>query len=372
MSSAPTRVGITGAGGLLGHHARCWFHAHEGYESISAFRSTFGDSTALQEFCAATDVVLHFAGMNRGADTEIEATNLGLAEQLVAAIEAGDARPHLLFASTTHRDRDTAYGRSKRAAAELLRAASERLGFAFTEAILPNVYGEGGLPDYNSAVSTFCDRLANGGQAQVSPDGRTELVHALDVAEFLAARFQAPAPDGIRMEGRALAIPELWERLQQMHESYCAMRIPDLRDALDLGLFNTLRAAMYPAQYPMPLQLHEDPRGSLFESVKSDQGGQVFLSTTRPGITRGNHYHLRKVERFVVVGGKGAIRIRPLFGDTVQEFLVDGTAPVAIDMPTLHTHSIENVGDDDMLTMFWAHEIFDPAAPDTCFEEVLR
>ena len=372
MGGAGKRVGVTGAGGLLGHHARCWLQAHAGYQPRAAFRADFADREALAEFSEGLDALYHFAGMNRGEDAEILAVNVGLAEQLVEALETSGARPHLLFASSTHRDRDSAYGRSKREAARVLREAGARLGFAYTEVVLPNVYGEGGRPDYNSAVSTFCDRLANGGEPQVNPEGSTELVHAQQVAAFFAASLATPAPEGVRMEGRTLSIPELWERLQRMHASYLAMRVPDLRDPLDLGLFNTLRTALYPRHYPVALQLHEDPRGSLFEAVKADQGGQVFLSRTRPGITRGNHYHLHKVERFLVVGGAGTVRIRPLFGDTVQEFRLDGARPAYVDMPTLHTHSIENEGDAEMLTLFWAHEIFDPAAPDTYPEDVLK
>jgi UDP-2-acetamido-2,6-beta-L-arabino-hexul-4-ose reductase len=135
-------------------------------------------------------------------------------------------------------------------------------------------------------------------------------------------------------------------------------------------LFNTYRSYLFPQEYPVGLDLKCDPRGELFEAVRGHSGGQTFMSFTRPGITRGNHYHRRKVERFLVVKGAARIRIRPMFRGVATEFLVSGATPVYIDMPTLHTHNITNVGDDDLLTLFWTNEIFDPSDPDTFAEQV--
>ena len=140
---------------------------------------------------------------------------------------------------------------------------------------------------------------------------------------------------------------------------------------MELDFFNTYRSYLYPDHYPVPLNLRTDARGGLFEAVKSHQGGQTFLSTTHPGVTRGRHYHHHKVERFLVVSGQAEIRIRRLFGDEVRVFKVNGAEPCFIDMPTFHTHEITNVGDTDLLTLFWSHEIFDPSNPDTYSEPVI-
>ena len=156
----------------------------------------------------------------------------------------------------------------------------------------------------------------------------------------------------------------------QSRQYFGALEIPPLQAALDLALFNCLRSAAFPQAYPIPLELRSDARGSLFEAVRSHRAGQTFFSTTHPGVTRGNHFHFGKVERFLVVGGQARISIRRLFDDQVHAFEVRGDQPVYIDMPTLHTHEITNVGDGELLTLFWAHEFFDPQRPDTYFEPV--
>jgi UDP-2-acetamido-2,6-beta-L-arabino-hexul-4-ose reductase len=167
-----------------------------------------------------------------------------------------------------------------------------------------------------------------------------------------------------------MRVSEMLARVRDLAAAYAEGVVADLRDPLDLQLFNTYRSYLFPRHYPVPIERHRDPRGSLFEAVRTRHGGQCFLSTTRPGITRGNHYHLRKIERFLVVRGEARIRVRRLFASDVTEFSVRGDEPAYVDMPTLHTHDITNVGDADLLTLFWAHEIFDPAAPDTIPEPV--
>jgi len=166
-------------------------------------------------------------------------------------------------------------------------------------------------------------------------------------------------------------VPDLWARLQGMHDAYRGAVYPDLSDPFDLALFNSYRAATYPGHWPRPLTLNTDPRGTLFEVVKGGAAGQTFASWTAPGVTRGEHFHLHKVERFLVLQGQATIRIRKVLTDEVWEYPVTGEDPVVVDMPTLHTHSLENTGDAPMLAMFWTHDIFDPANPDTFADKVL-
>ena len=174
----------------------------------------------------------------------------------------------------------------------------------------------------------------------------------------------------VRVQGHRLTVYALLNTLTGMQELYGQHIIPDLREDLRRDLFNTFRSYLYPQHYPVRLTLHTDPRGSLFEAVKSLNGGQSFMSTTHPGITRGNHYHTRKVERFLVTGGEAEIRLRHLFGQEVQTFRVSGDQPSYVDIPTLHTHNITNVGATTLSTLFWTHELFDPANPDTVAELV--
>ena len=172
------------------------------------------------------------------------------------------------------------------------------------------------------------------------------------------------------MHGVSIKVSELLQHLTDMRDRYQAMVIPPIDSALDVRLFNTLRSYLFPAHYPVTISLHSDARGSLFEVVKSNSGGQVFMSTTHSGITRGNHFHTRKAERFLVASGQADIRLRKLFSDEVISFKVRGDAPSYVDIPTFHTHHITNTGQSELVTLFWSSEIFNPADSDTFSEPV--
>jgi len=361
---------ITGIDGFLGWHLRCCLLGQRSIEVIPCDRQSFADDGLLQPLVDKADAIVHLAGMNRGDAQEIDETNRALASRLVDAI-ARRARPlHVVYSSTIHEDRDTPYGRSKRAAGETLEGCLRRTGGQFTWIKLPHVYGECARPFYNSVVSTFCYQLANGEEGSIDRDGDLQLLHAQDVAEIILTHIRERSDARIAPRGEHLTVSQLLDRLSRFATLYDSHLIPDLRDPLDLRLFNTYRSYLFPSHYPVVLDRHADERGELYEAVRELNGGQTFLSWTKPGVTRGNHYHRYKVERFQVVWGRARISIRKLFTDKVHDFEVAGDVPCYIEMPTLHTHNIRNVGDDDLLTLFWANQIFDPSAPDTCAEEV--
>ena len=158
-----------------------------------------------------------------------------------------------------------------------------------------------------------------------------------------------------------------WDALKKVYDRG---EIPDLDSNLRVDLFNTLRSELFPDHYPVKLTLRSDHRGSLFEAVRAHQKGQAFISTTKPGIVRGNHFHLHKVERFCVISGKATIRLRKLFSTDIAVFDVSGEQPSFIDIPTLHTHDITNTGTSDLITLFWSNEFYDPDHPDTWTENV--
>jgi UDP-2-acetamido-2,6-beta-L-arabino-hexul-4-ose reductase len=365
-----TTIATTGMGGFLGWHLRVHCHARPKIKIIEIDRSVFGDPSRFQEIICQTDVVIHLAGLNRGDEQEIERVNIELTRQLIAACKQTNTRPHILLANSTHRDRETAYGRSKRQSADLLAAWALEAGAIFTDLVLPNVYGEGGRPFYNSVVATFCHQLASGEEPKIIQDGQLELVHAQTVAREIVAVIEGRVSGEVRVQGDRLSVSECLQKLQGFDRSYRGHLVPELKADLDLDLFNTYRSYLYPRYYPVTLQLHSDPRGHLFEAVKSLHGGQCFISTTRPGITRGNHYHTRKFERFLVLNGDAVIRIRKLLTRDIVAFKVSGSTPQYIDMPTFCTHEITNTGQSDLTTLFWAHEIFDPQRSDTIREPV--
>jgi UDP-2-acetamido-2,6-beta-L-arabino-hexul-4-ose reductase len=365
-----TTIAMTGAGGFLGWHLRAHCYARPDIKIAEIDRCIFGDPRRLQGIIRQADVVAHLAGMNRGDDQEIERVNIELTRQLVAACKQTNARPQVLLANSTHRDRDTGYGRSKRQSADLLAAWASEAGAIFTDLVLPNVYGEGGRPFYNSVVATFCHQLASGEEPKIIQDGQLELVHAQTVAREVLAAIAGRVAGEVRVLGDRLSVSECLQKLQIFDRSYRGHLIPELKTDVDLDLFNTYRSYLYPGHYPVSLQLHSDARGHLYEAVKSLHGGQCFISTTKPGITRGNHYHTRKFERFLVLNGDAVIRIRKLLTREIVEFKVSGSVPQYIDMPTFCTHDITNTGHSDLTTLFWAHEIFDPQRSDTIREPV--
>jgi UDP-2-acetamido-2,6-beta-L-arabino-hexul-4-ose reductase len=339
------RVVMTGASGFLGWHTR-------------VLARTLPDvSVAAVPDLDGADRVLHLAGVNRG-NVQL---NVDLARALTAGLRRCATPPKVVvYANSVQAGNGTPYGDAKAAAAEELAAATEWSGSTFVDLRLPNLFGEHGRPHYNSVVATFCRVLADGGQPRVDEDRELELLHATDAAALLLGR---PAGAPVRRTVTSLAA-----RLREFATLYRTGELPDLRDRFDVRLFNTYRSHAF-AELPVPVR--GDARGELFEAVRAHSGGQAFVSTTRPGATRGEHFHLAKVERFLVLRGEAEIRLRRLLHDEVVRIRVSGAEPTIVDMPTMWAHSITNVGDDDLLTMFWANDLFDPANPDTYAEAVL-
>lgn len=372
------RIVVTGAAGLLGRHAAIRLHAEnraarfkgeaEPFDLVPVDRAAFADPARLRAALAGAGAVLHFAGINRAPEAEVEHGNPAIATALVSACRDAGVAPHIVYANSTHAGDDTPYGRGKRRAGEILAGA----GGGYTDLVLPHIFGEGARPDYNNVTATFIDRVIRGDMPKVNPDGRVELLHAGAAGRAAIDAARSGTGGRIAPQARPVAVPDLLEKLRGFHAHYTANVFPDLADPFDLALFNSYRAALYPSGFPRPLKLNTDPRGTLFEAVKGGGGGQTFLSWTEPGVTRGNHFHLSKVERFLVLEGEAVIRVRPVLGKDVWEYRVGGDAPAAVDMPTLHTHSIENVGPGRLLTLFWTHDLFDPAAPDTYADPVLE
>lgn len=364
------KIGITGSSGLLGYHLRAFLYSRKEFEVIAANKEIFADEAKMHDFVMQCDVIVHFAGMNRGDDALLYDTNIKLAQSLINAFEQSKVTPFVVFASSTHIARDSAYGRSKKQAGELFQTWADSDGGTFANLILPNVFGEFGRPFYNSVVSTFCYQIAHQEEPVIVNDAEIELIHVQEVAKLVLSVIIGKKHGQIRVSGYQFKVSQLLAQIQGIAKQYQAQLIPDLRGELDLQLFNTYRSYLFPDCYPVSLLLKSDDRGSLFEAVRSLNGGQTFLSSTHPGITRGNHYHLQKVERFLVVGGKATIRLRKLFESKVYEFQVSGDNPQYIDMPTFYTHNITNKANEPLLTVFWAHEIFDPQSPDTYQELV--
>lgn len=359
------KLGITGSSGFIGWHLRCLLLERPGIEVSTANEDEFASDDRLAEFVSSCDAIIHLAGMNRGDEDEVYRVNVELARALVRACRIALSTPRIVFANSIQVDIDNAYGRSKREAWGLLSEWSAKTGSQCVNAVLPNVFGEHGKPFYNSVVATFCFQLANRQEPEIIEDRAIPLIHVRDVVELLLDAAIRGKQRELRPQGTAYRVSELLRLLRHLDSQYRSGIIPDLSEPFKRRLFNVYRSYLYPHFYPVHPKINQDARGVLFESVVSKGGGQAFVSATRPGVFRGNHYHVHKFERFLVVRGRAVIKIRKLLHDDAQEFVLDGNEPGYIDIPTLHTHNITNIGEEELITLFWADEIFDPQAPDT-------
>jgi len=350
-------VVVTGAGGFLGWHVRVLAHATG--IPVRAGRRPAGLDGA--------DRVVHLAGVNRGADDEVRSGNIAAAEELARALRACTTPPKtVVFANSVQAGNGTPYGDGKAAAAQILAEATRWTGSTFRDERLPNIFGEHGRAHYNSVVATFCRVLADGGSPEVRDDRELELIHATDAAAILLGIEPSAPTDWI-------TVRRIEERLRRFAEVYRRGEIPELTSRFDVRLFNTYRSHCFPGHYPVALPRHADDRGALVEAVRvHGGGGQTFCSSTRPGVTRGEHYHLAKVERFAVIAGEAEIALRRMLDDEIVRFRVSGREPVAVDMPTMWVHNITNVGDGELVTLFWANDLHDPDRPDTYPEKVSK
>lgn len=361
-SAAEPRIVVTGASGFLGWHLRINLEA-KGYTNVTAIDRASWDT--LSEL-GPVDVLFHLAGVNRSTtEAESEHENIRLARELAEALKDNPPAA-VVYANSVHSVVDNPYGRGKKSAGSILGEWMGQAGGRLVDVHLPNLFGEHGRPFYNSFVATFIELAVEGKFPQIQ-DREIPLLHAQEAADFLVDSL-AGDESVLRPVGLPASVSNVWSVIARQHELYSAGIMPDLPTKLERQLFNALRAKMFVKRPSIELTQHIDSRGSFVETAKSLGGqGQMSFSTTAQGVTRGNHFHLRKIERFVVVSGQALIKVRKVHG-TESEFVeipVDGAQPTAVDMPTGWAHSITNTGASQLLTQFWINEVYDPSDPDT-------
>ena len=367
------KIGITGQDGFVGRHLFNYLGLQPDIERVHFEKSFFENKAILEGFVASCDVIVHLAAMNRHEDPQvIYDANVALVSKLVAACEAKNVKPHVLFSSSTQEDKDNHYGRSKAKGGQILSDWSERSGAKVTSLIIPNVFGPFGRPFYNSVVATFCHQLANGETPTINMDGNLQLIYVNELVEAIYVAILESRTGKLSVSHtKEIKVSELLALLVSYKTDYFENGVfPNLDHAFEKALFNTFRCYVPENHYPFFLKKHTDARGSFVEIARANTSGQFSFSTTHPGITRGNHFHTRKAERFAVIKGKALIQLRKVDSDQVINYYLDGKNPSFVDMPIWYTHNIKNIGTEELLTLFWINEPYNAYDPDTYFVNV--
>lgn len=360
---------ITGASGFIGSNLVQVLSKRRDLEVITCHRDS--PPEVLTQGAKQADVVIHLAGVNRPMHPdEFQEGNVDYTVLLCERLRQSGKRPLFILSSSIQASQESPYGKSKRAAEVVI---EEWVAGGAGRAVifrLKNVFGKWCRPDYNSVVATFCHRVASNLPIQISDENRElELVYIDDVVAALIACIDLPQNPGIEWHEvspvRKVSLRELAQMIRLFRESRDSLLMPDFSDAFVRKLYATYLSYLPPDDFSYGLQKRADNRGVLAEVLKSSHIGQIFISRTNPGISRGNHYHNTKAEKFIVVEGTAIVRFRSLFDSQVIEYCVHGMDFRVIDIPPGYTHSIENIGSSELVTIFWASEIYDNQAPDT-------
>jgi len=334
------------------------------------------DPLSLAERVNVADVIFHLAGVNRPKNIkEFQIGNVDLTRQILSILEGSNRVTPIILTSSTQAALDNPYGKSKRAAEDAVFAYSKRTGARVYVYRLPNLFGKWGRPNYNSVVATFCYNIARGISIQIhDPTDKIQLVYIDDLmAEFIKALQGAASREGefcVVPMVHEITVGELAERIHSFRNSRHDLSICSQQDILTQRLYSTYISNLPEDGFRYPLKMNCDVRGSFTEFIKTPDRGQVSINISKPGVTKGNHWHHTKTEKFLVVSGTGVIRFRRIGGDEIISYEVNGEKLQVVDIPPGYTHNITNLGDADMVTVMWASEAFDPARMDTIFEEV--
>lgn len=368
------RILVTGANGFIGKNLIAELKATTDHEVFPYDKAT--DPSMLDSYCAEADFVFHLAGVNRPKEhAEFMEGNFGFTSTLLNTLKKHDNRSPIMISSSIQAELDNPYGKSKKAGEELLQAYEKETGSKVLIYRFPNVFGKWCLPNYNSAVATFCHNIARNLPIIVNdPEVNLTLVYIDDVVKELVRALEGK-------ENRLETICEVPTTHQvrlgtivTLLNSFKASReersVPDMSDAFTKKLYSTYLSYLQEDEFSYELKMNVDQRGSFTEFLRTPDRGQVSVNISKPGITKGNHWHHTKNEKFLVVSGEGVIRFRKLDSTDVIEYFVSGEKMQVVDIPVGYTHNIENLGNRDMVTIMWVNELFNPETPDTYYLEV--
>ena len=360
------KILVTGANGFIGKNLVC--HLKErGHQILPFVRGNAIED--LRAYLKEADFVVHLAGVNRPLkEEEFAEGNVGLTKTLIEEMEKAGRKTPIFFSSSTQAELDNPYGRSKKAAEDLILSYGRKTGAPVYVRRLCNVYGKWCRPNYNSAIATWCFNLAHGLPIEVNEVASpTPFAYADDVCEEIASLIESGGAQGIgvlKMTNEA-APREIASILRSFEEGRRKHEAPSLDSPFKAKLYATYVSYLDGNGLTMELDSHADDRGLFAEVLRSDGAGQISVNVIRPGVAKGNHYHHTKSEKFLVVSGECATALKPVFGGKAVSYLTSGDDLKAIDIPPGWAHSIRNVGKKDAVVLMWASEPFDPDRPDT-------
>ncbi|QFK73372.1 capsular polysaccharide biosynthesis protein CapF [Pradoshia sp. D12] len=364
---------VTGAKGFIGRNLVIELK-NCGYTNIfEVDRDT--DVQIFETYCEQADFVFHLAGVNRPMDiSEFREGNYGFTSTLLETLRKYQNTCPVMMSSSIQARLSNPYGESKKAGEDILFDYAKETGAEVKIYRFPNVFGKWCRPNYNSAIATFCYNISRDLPITVNdPKVELELVYIDDVVEELIYALTEGTKNGqfyeVPVKHKEL-LGTIVHLIQTFKRSRDERLVPDLGNPFVKKLYSTYLSYLPEDQFAYPLKMNIDERGSFTEFIKTPDRGQVSINISKPGITKGNHWHHTKNEKFLVVSGEGVIRFRKIDTDDVIEYFVDGNKLEVIDIPVGYTHNIENLGTTDMVTVMWANELFDPEHPDTYFVEV--
>jgi UDP-2-acetamido-2,6-beta-L-arabino-hexul-4-ose reductase len=367
-------IGITGSKGFIGNHLYNTLSLQpDKYRLVEINRSEWEHDSLLYEKVNACDVIFHLAGINRHSDADyIFQENIRLTQALVDVLNRVTHPIKVVFSSSSQEAAESIYGKAKKVCRELLENWANQSGNVFIGLLITNVFGPFGKPFYNSFIATFCYQLNHGEAPTILTDSDVSLIYVADLVKQMEQLIPLEVSQ-VSFSIQPTTLVSVSSVLAQLHNfknQYVEKGIiPELPNLFSIQLFNTFRSYMnYGASFPKSYTCHTDNRGSFVELVRLGMGGQVSFSTTLPGITRGNHFHTRKIERFSVIKGKAKMELRKYGSSEVATFYLDGEQPAYVDIPVWYYHNITNIGEDTLYTIFWISEQFNPDDADTYFE----
>ena len=374
-------VGITGQPGFIGTHLYNTLGLYpDEFKRIHFEDSFFQDDTSLRGFVKNCDTIVHLAAVNRHDSQEVlYQTNIELVNKIIRACDKSRSKPHIIFSSSIQEQLDNFYGKSKKEGRIIFEKWAKQNNASFTALLIPNVYGPFGRPYYNSVVATFCQQLTHNEEPFILNDNEINLIYVGELVDEIIKNIKTgtnrsdPKTRHIIVSHTSkIKVSELLNLLRNFKHNYFERgEIPSMQNSFHRNLFNTLLCYVDCSEFfPFKLNMKSDQRGSFVELIKLNSGGQISFSTTKPGIIRGNHFHTRKAERFAVIKGKAKINIRRVGTNNIHSFLLDGKQPAFVDMPVWHTHNIINTGNEELFTIFWINEHFNPKDTDTYNEFV--